>query len=330
MLERATLLLTLVVLGLVPSIAFGQEPPPVRAPAVVRAQDPPSDIPSSSPRTPITIGARGWVTTGYSSLSIGTRTIDPLSELRWRGIDSIVGEVNVEANFQHVFLLGSVGGGAIDDGVLIDDDFSASNHQGRDSHTRSDIRGDSGLAYINADVGKNLFHWKTDRGERGFIDVLLGGQYWFEQYVAFGATGFPNTADRREKVSTVDFAWLSLRAGVRAEIPIAGPVGVRFRGYVIPVSYFYSEDIHHLRGDLKHDPSFRDSAWGGFGEQLEGALTYSIWRHRLFAEAGYRYWRVESGSGTDTARTVNGDVHQRFNGAVTERYGPFVGFQFRF
>ena len=330
MLERATLLVVLVVLSLAPSIAAAQEVTSIQGAAMVRAQDRPSEVvPPAPSQTPVTIGARVWGTTGHSSLSIGTRTIDTLSELRWRGIDSVVGEINVEAQFTHVFLLGSVGGGAIDDGVLIDDDFSASNHQDRTSHTRSDIR-DSGLAYINADVGKNLFHWKTERGERGFVDVLLGGQAWFEEYVAFGATGFPNTATRGQKVSTVDFLWLSLRTGLRADIPIGGPVGLRFRGYFIPVSYFYSEDTHHLRGDLKQNPSFRDSAWGGFGEQLEGAMTFSLWRHRLFAEAGYRYWRIESGSGTDTARTLNGDVHQKFNGATTERYGPYVGIQFRF
>ena len=47
------------------------------------------------------------------------------------------------------------------------------------------------------------------------------------------------------------------------------------------------EDTHHLRGDLRQDPSVVTEGTGGFGYQVEGALTYTFWRG-LGVEAGYR------------------------------------------
>ena len=74
----------------------------------------------------VTLGGRVWVTTGHSSRSSAAAGIDPLSELRWRGVDSIVPEVNVDVLWNRLVVLGSIGGGVIGDGTLIDDDFAAS------------------------------------------------------------------------------------------------------------------------------------------------------------------------------------------------------------
>src|SRR5438552_5038829 len=48
------------------------------------------------------LGTRTWVTTGNTQVNfqgqlfLGGPTIDPLSELRWRGVDSVVQEINAE------------------------------------------------------------------------------------------------------------------------------------------------------------------------------------------------------------------------------------------
>src|SRR5438552_8778281 len=84
------------------------------------------------PDSSLTIGGRLWVTSGYTTHSIA------FSELRWKGVDSVVPEVNVDFVWNRFVLMGSLGGGAIKDGVLIDEDFNDNNHQARTARTRSE------------------------------------------------------------------------------------------------------------------------------------------------------------------------------------------------
>ena len=277
------------------------------------------------PDSSLTIGGRLWVTSGYSTNSI------PLSELRWRGVDSVVPEVNVDFVWKRLVLMGSLGGGAIRDGVLIDEDFNDHNHQNRISRTRSDTD-DDGLFYLNADVGYRALRWGTP-GQLGFVDALAGYQYWHERYVAFGATSaFTNvvpTISSNVKVITQDYYWHSLRLGGRAQVPLIRGLSLKARAFLLPWSYSIVDDIHHRRGDLRQDPSFHSEASGGLGVQADGGLTYQVWRG-LSVEIGYQYWRVKSGEGTETASFTSGDVDTRLLENRTERYGPYVGVQYRF
>jgi hypothetical protein len=55
-----------------------------------------------------------------------------------------------------------------------------------------------------------------------------------------------------------------------------------------------------------------------------------MWRG-LSAEAGFRYWRFDSGEGDVTVRTTGGATGRaRLNEAITERYGPYLGVSWRF
>src|ERR1043166_5507967 len=117
----------------------------------------------------LTIGGRVWVTSGYSTNSTA------LSELRWRGVDSIVPELNVDFVLKRLVLLGSIGGGVIKQGVLIDEDFEDRDHDVRFSRTRSDTD-DTGLFYFNVDAGYRALRWGS-REDPGFVDVLGGFQY---------------------------------------------------------------------------------------------------------------------------------------------------------
>jgi opacity protein-like surface antigen len=275
--------------------------------------------------TSLTIGGRVWVTTGYSLNS------SQVSDLRWRGVDSIVPEVNVDWVFKRLVVMGSLGGGAIKEGVLIDEDFNDSNHEQRISRTRSDTD-DTGLLYINADVGYRLVQWGT-REQPGFIDGLVGFQYWWERYVAFGATSaFPNVVppiSSGVRVITQDWHWYSFRLGGRTQVPLFDNLSLKARAFVLPWSKSVVNDVHQQRTDLRHDPSFHDEADGGIGVQVDGGLTYRIWRG-LSVEAGYQYWRISSGSGTSTAHTVFGDFDSNLRENRTERHGPYVGVQYRF
>jgi len=307
-----------------------------------------STEPPDSPASDLSwvLGARAWATTGYTKWSfegpspLGL-TAKPLSELRWRGVDSIVPEVNGEVVWKRLVLMSSVGGGGIDEGVLIDDDFALSNHQGRFSHTRSDVN-DRGLFYVNGDIGVRVLALPVAAtSPPGYLDYFVGYQYWHEKYVAFGATGLLDLTPfglpvvltegvpANVEVLTHEYLWQSLRVGLRTQFPLYSGLGLKARAIFLPWSSSDLQDVHHLRTDLKQNPSFTSHAEGGFGVQLDGALTYAVWRG-LSIEAGYQYWGLDSGSGDKITRALTATVRDKLDKITIERYGPYLGLQYRF
>ena len=318
------------------------------APAVAVAQQDKAEKSDFS----FTLGTRAWVTTGNTKwnfqgpLFLGGPIIKPLSELRWRGVDSVVPEVNAELVWKRLVLMGSAGWGGISEGVLIDDDFALSDRQGRWSHTRSRVD-DNGLFYVNGDVGLRFFLPPAKNTPPGHIDLVMGYQYWHEKYVAFGATGFQCTAfvgtvqnpicaafgpavvSANTKALTHDYFWQSLRVGERARIPLYAGLSLKANVLLLPWSSSELRDVHHLRSDLKKNPSFLSRAEGGFGVQLDGGLTYTIWKG-LSIEAGYQYWKLDSGGGDKFTRALSGTTKDNLNEIIVERYGPYWGLQYRF
>jgi hypothetical protein len=290
------------------------------------------------------VGVRTWVTSGYTKwnftapLIVGLPDVNPLSELRWRGTDMVMVEGHGDFVWRRLVLILSLGGGRSDAGVLIDDDFALSDRQARFSYTRSTVEGRS--LYATGDVGYRAWEWHEPfSGTRGFIDVFVGYQYWEEEYEAFGFLGFFGVApfpviSVAEPVSvkgiTHKYTFHSVRVGARAAIPMGRGFGSRFTAVVYPYTRSEQTDIHHLRSDFAQDPSGRSRADGGFGFEAEGALTYEVW-NGLSIEAGYRFRRIDSGSGTDTTFFSNGtSADFRVNEIVIERGGPFVGVRYRF
>ena len=52
---------------------------------------------------------------------------------------------------------------------------------------------------------------------------------------------------------------------------------------------------------------------------------------RLSAEVGFRYWYFDSGEGEVVTRFVGGATSRdTLKEAITERYGPYFGLQYRF
>ncbi|HEV8641708.1 MAG TPA: hypothetical protein VGV13_11475 [Methylomirabilota bacterium] len=307
------------------SMAVAQQPTPA-----------PSDL-------SFTVGGRGVVTTGRTKWSVADSSGSPnvLSELRWRGVDSFVAEVNAEVVWKRIVLLGSLGGGIVNQGVLIDEDFALDDRQGQTGRTRSDVTGD-GLFYMNTDVGLRVFTWGDPRtpASLGYVDLFVGYQYWREEYEASGAKGFipvrnppppsvPVGIPTSVEVIREEFTWQSLRVGGRARVPVYRGLAAKLSAVILPWSYSRLEDVHLLRSDLKQDPSFVAEAQGGFGVQLDAGLSYSVWRG-LSAEAGFRYWRIDSGDGDTVARGVTGTAKSRLNEIIIERYGPYVGVTYRF
>jgi len=304
-------------------------------PAVVLAQQERSDW-------SLTFGTRTWVTAGYSTWNFAGAGVNVLSDLRWRGVESyVVPEVNADLVWKRLVLMSSVGGGWISDGVLIDEDFALNDRRGRFSRTRSSVD-DSRLFYANADAGARIFTWReTAKTSRGYLDLLVGYQYWHEKYVAFGATGIldlnpfdipivlETVVPSNVKALTHDYFWHSLRVGVRYQVPSYAGVGFKAKVYLLPWSWFELRDVHHLRDDLKQNPSFSSEAEGGFGVQLDGALTYTVWKG-LSIEVGYQYWGINSGEGDKFTHSLTGTTKDKLNEGTIERHGPYLGVQYRF
>jgi hypothetical protein len=283
-----------------------------------------------------TLGVRPWITTGYNEWNFADDDGAPnvLSDLRWRGVDSLVTEVYGEVRWKRLLLLGSLGRGEIDDGVLIDDDFTLNNRQGRFSHTRSSVK-DDGLFYLNIDLGARIITWEqplwgqrsSEAGVGGYVDLFVGYQYWHEKYVAFGATGTSAISPSRRAI-THDYWWESVRLGIRAGIPLLSRLHFKATSVGLPLSWYDLEDIHHLRTDLRKNPSFSSESDAGWGIGLDGALSYQIWRG-VSVEAGYRYWRIDSGEGDKFTHALTGTTSAKLNNTTFERYGPHLALEYR-
>ena len=289
----------------------------------------------------LTLGTRAWYSTGNLTWSfagtIAGGSVKPLSELRWRGVDAIVTEVSVDLVWRRLVLSGAFGRADDREGVLSDDDYALDDHRGRFSHTRSTVQGD--LSYARGDIGGRLLQW--GEGRRGWLDLLVGYQYWHEKLEAFGLQGFvdlspfgvpiqlPAVAQPNLKVITHDYYFNSLRLGTRTQVPLTSALALRARVTVLPYTSFRLDDVHHLRTDLKHDPSFTSEQTGGLGVEAVGGLVYG-WGP-LSVEGGFEFLHLHAGRGGEkTARLRSGDIDDRLTEISIERWGPYLGLQYRF
>ncbi len=280
------------------------------------------------------VGVRTWMTGGYTKWNFQGAGISPLSELRWRGTDAVIVEGNADFVWKELVLMTSLGAGKVTDAVLIDDDFLLSDHQGRFSHTRSSVD-DEGVFFFNADAGWRAGSWRSGKSEAlGYVDVFLGYQYWTEEYVAFGAVGggpglLSASIPSSTKALTHDYTWHSLRVGARAQVPIVAGLSARATAVLLPYNHTELEDIHHLRTDLKQNPSFSSEADGGVGFQLDAGLSYQVWEG-LSIEGGYQFWRIDSGHGDKFTHALTGTTKDTLNQILVERGGPYLGLRYRF
>jgi hypothetical protein len=306
------------------------------APAV-SAQQPPPDW-------TVSLAGKVWVTTGWSNWNFKSAGVDPATDLRWRGVDAVIGEVAADVTWKRVVWLLSVGGTPGVQGTLIDEDFAKSNRQDRFSVTRSPV--DSGyIFYVNNDVGFRAVRWQeplfgaapAPPTAGGYLDVFIGYQFWREQYDGVGVQGSlilaPNFVvnlfePRSVKFVSQEYTRHSIRIGARTQVPIIGGLSLKGLVAISPYTHTDHETTQYLRTDLRNPTE--SSANGGFGWQGELGLAYAMWRG-LSAEAGFRYWRFDSGEGDVTVRTTGGaSGRARLDEAITERYGPYLGVSWRF
>ena len=297
-----------------------------------------------APDWTVSLAGKVWVSSGWSNWNLKSAGVDPATDLRWRGVDAVVGEVSADIVWRRLVWTLSVGGTEVDQGALIAEDFARSNRQGRFSVTRSSVD-EGNIFYINNDIGARVAEWRqplfgggpAPAAAGGYLDVFVGYQFWREEYVAFGITGnliFPSgfIVSQGEpssvKVVTNEYTRHSMRLGARTQVPLVGGLSLKALAALSPWTRTEYEDTHHLiTGPRQPTESV---ASGGFGVQVEAGLSYAI-LGGLSAEGGFRYWRFDSGEGDVITRASNGAVTKsKLNEAITERYGPYVGLSWRF
>jgi hypothetical protein len=294
-----------------------------------------------TPHYTFTVGFREWFSQGRSAHNIAGPGHSPnvLSELTWRGLNAPVHILTADYATSYrprsgSFLLSAaLGGGMIANGTLIDQDWMGNNRTNKQSETLSEQDGGHVL-FISADAGWRPIQWKPPSYSRGHlplvgaVDLLVGFQYWKEQYQAFGVQdllppiGAPTPTSI--KAITQDNEWYNFRVGSRVTIPLHERVAVTGSAFYLPYTIHRNRDVHHLRSDLQQDPSFLTTASGGNGVQLEAGVQVRAWR-QVTLEAGYMYWDVRSGTGTVEAYTTSGVGTEPHNEENTRRQGVYFG-----
>lgn len=280
----------------------------------------------------VNVGVQNWLSWGQSDTNFRIGPVDVASDLQWRHLVSEAGELDASAVFFHrLVVAGSVGGGVISSGNLIDSDFAFPDRQGLYSQSFLPQLTDN-LLYFNGDLG-----WRFYADEGFTIDGLIGYQYWHERYQTNGGTqvvGFPDLGipppgfvfplgpGVRE-----EYTWQALRLGAQSSLLLCPRWTFNCRAVLLPVTQFENDDVHFLREPLLFA---KEKATGGFGVMADVGFAYRIWRG-LWVDAAYRIWDASSGSGVIEERFSDGSgANLPFNGANTLRQGLLLGLNYRF
>lgn len=286
----------------------------------------------------LTLGQRTWLSKGDSDWNIADTDGSPnvLSELEYKHIDSTVielyGEVCIHSKH---FLILEYGFGSIRNGKFIDSDYDGDNRTGLSYRSSGSVEDDN-LWYLNINYALRILRIPAkEKGQDSSVDLLLGYQHWREDIIMTNGRwevygGAPYSAPISGLKSTYVFEWDSIKVGARGGLPVSSRFAMKASLFVIPWTQYRGEGIWNLRTDFRQDPSFKHKADGGFGGGGDATLSYNPWRN-LFIEMGYRYWKIESGDGTDTTYFSSGRVVTApFNKATIQRHGVLFGINYVF
>jgi hypothetical protein len=281
-----------------------------------------------SPDVHLDVSLTSWLTEGktrHSFYNQSARFGNPTSELDYKDVATTITELGGTLSFDkrtvQYFIRGQFGYGAAGGGRLVDDDylsatgatFYGTTQSGahRFSRTFSDVDG-SHIWYLNADLGMQTDVWQ----KQASLGAFAGYQHREEKLQAFGVgqiecTSPGNLCNAAGTVSHVGrlaitntAKWDSLRLGVEGDVRPHPRLGFEGRAAFL-VSRLDNKDIHHLRTDLKQDPSITMTGSGiGFNGEASASLMVI---DRLFFDVGYRYWWQRVGSGDVVFRGTTGD-----------------------
>jgi hypothetical protein len=274
-------------------------------------------------RPRLELGIGGWVSWGETKWAHDASMIpglgNPTSKLTYKDHGTNILEVTGRLWLpQRFFGRLNVGGAAIGGGRLTDDDYLTPDGGAPSSRTTSDVTGSS-LWYLNADLGRRVAEFPHGRG---WLDIFAGYQYYFQRHTANGISqvsctnsgqtvdldpGQPGTQplcsptaslSNSVNVITNTTHWHSIRVGGSAEYRLTRRFSVLGTVAFIPVSILDNKDVHHLRSDLKQNPSISMLGYG-MGADADVGLRFMIVRN-LYANVGYRVWWNRMIDGTIT------------------------------
>lgn len=299
------------------------------------------------PKEPVTawsweVGARYWYSMGSTSYDLFDSTGSVLiSRLTYDDLTGHSGETFFRGDHSSGFFAkGYVGGGIIDSGKLIDEDFEPVTDVF--SQTKSD-QDDGSLTYASLDLGYTFYDstarsygLKDDAG--GATGVKLGAfvgvHYLNEKLNAFGCTQLADNPDicapgevgAGTNVISEDADWLSLRLGLTADFYLTERLKLSAEAAYVRTS-LDAADTHHIRSDLSA-PLPQDG--DGNGVQLEAVLSYQV-TDAFNLGVGARYWHMEVEDGTlDFGPATGGVGGRQVLDFETERYGVFVQGSYKF
>ena len=288
------------------------------------------------PRVELGIGA--WISSGETKWAHDASSIpglgNPTSKLTYKDVGTNV--VDVVGKFwvtPRIFGRLNVGGAGIGGGRLIDDDYASG--QRLISSTTSDIQGEN-MWYLNADVGGRV---KEFSNHRGYVELFAGYRYWHTEHRAVGVgrlvcdpSFFNCTAPlppAGQTVITNTANWHSIRIGGSTEYRMTRRFSLLGTVAVSPISIIDNKDIHHLRSDLKQNPSLSMVGYG-FGADADVGARLMIVRN-FYLNVGYRVWWNRTVDGHVTFHDATGPS-QEFS--LTEfqsfRHGLTFGLNYAF
>lgn len=314
-----------------------------------------AEQPFTSSGIRLDISLSTWLTEGktrWNFYNQSARFGNPTSDLDFKDVGTTVTELSGKASFDkrsfQYFVRGQFGYGAVGGGRLVDDDyvsaagaaFYGTTQSGahRFSRTFSDLDGGR-LWYLNADFGGQIGVWD----KRATLGTFLGYQRREEKLQAFGVgqvecTALAPSAIRCSPPGTVSnvgrlaltntAVWNSFRLGVEGDVRPHPRAGLDGR-IAFLVSRLSNKDIHHLRTDLKQDPSVTMTGTGiGFNAETNASV---LLHERLFFDVGYRYWWQRVGGGDVVFRGTTGDSQPfPLNEFKSIRQGVTFGLRYTF
>ncbi len=273
------------------------------------------------------VGARIW----YGQGKTGKNLYDDtgallLSRLTYSGFSIFSGEGF--ARFDHNsgwFLKGYVGGGALWDGRLKDEDFPPITTPY--SATLSPIK-NSSVLYGSADLG-----FKVVRGPDFYLGAFAGYHLMRQAISAYGCAQIASNPDicgtfpvpEAYKVITQVNNWHALRIGIDASAEFDKRWKFTIDAAYLPYVHLSGADAHWLRigsstGDFT-GPVPEDG--NGWGYQIDGFLSYRL-NDAVSVGVGGRYWYAQSKGHTHFEGHVVGEnaVPQVLDWK-TDNYGVF-------
>lgn len=253
----------------------------------------------------ISVGDTRWAHDASSVAGLG----NPTSKLTYKDVGTNV--IELTGKFWFVpMAFGRLNGGFADTGGgrLTDDDYATG--QLLYLRTTSNVDGNR-MYYINADLGVRVTEFAYNRG---VLDIFGGYQYWHTEHRAVGVGVVvcdPTVLNCNialpppgETVITNTADWHSIRVGASTEYRLTRRLSVLGTLGLIPITVFDNKDVHHLRGDLKQNPSFSMVGYG-VGADVDVGARFMITTH-LAANLGYRLYYNRMISGDLTVHPVAG------------------------